>query len=73
MTMASVGSATLDVCNQLRQQAIRLAVEDEESPLYGVSADDVVVRVGRLHVQGNPTRGESYQRLLTRNDRTRSC
>ncbi|WP_329353135.1 xanthine dehydrogenase family protein molybdopterin-binding subunit [Streptomyces sp. NBC_01261] len=71
MTMASVGSATLDVCNQLRQQAIRLAVEDEESPLYGVAADDIVVQGGRLHVQGNPTRGESYQRLLTRNDRDR--
>jgi CO/xanthine dehydrogenase Mo-binding subunit len=52
MTMASVGSATLDVCNQLRQQAIRLAVEDEESPLHGVSPDDIVVRGGRLHVQG---------------------
>jgi xanthine dehydrogenase YagR molybdenum-binding subunit len=70
-TMASVGSATLDVCNQLRQQAIRLAVEDEESPLHGVSPDDIVVRGGRLHVQGNPARGESYQRLLTRNGRAR--
>ncbi|MCX5328911.1 xanthine dehydrogenase family protein molybdopterin-binding subunit [Streptomyces sp. NBC_00140] len=71
MTMASVGSATLDVCNQLRQQAIRLAVEDEKSPLHGVPADDIVVRGGRLHVQGNPARGETYQRLLTRNDRER--
>ncbi|WP_371575498.1 xanthine dehydrogenase family protein molybdopterin-binding subunit [Streptomyces sp. NBC_01314] len=71
MTMASVGSATLDVCNQLRRQAIRLAVEDEESPLYGVPADEVVVRGARLHVQGNPARGETYQRLLTRNNRDR--
>ncbi|WP_405607176.1 xanthine dehydrogenase family protein molybdopterin-binding subunit [Streptomyces sp. NBC_00076] len=71
MTMASVGSATLDVCNQLRRQAIQLAVEDEESPLYGVPADEVVVRGGRLHVQGNPARGETYRRLLTRNNRDR--
>ncbi|GAA3794649.1 xanthine dehydrogenase family protein molybdopterin-binding subunit [Streptomyces phyllanthi] len=71
MTMASIGSATLDVCDQLRRQAIELAVGDEESPLHGVSPDDVVVRGGRLHVQGNPTRGETYQRLLTRNDRAR--
>ncbi|MEU6353252.1 xanthine dehydrogenase family protein molybdopterin-binding subunit [Streptomyces sp. NPDC047072] len=71
MTMASIGSATLDVCNQLRTQAIRLAVEDEDSPLYGVAAEDVVVRNGRLHVQGNPARGETYKQLLTRNDRDR--
>lgn len=70
MTMASVGSATLDACNKVRQQAIELAVGDEDSPLYGVKAGDVVVRSGRLHVQGNPSRGETYQRLLARNDRT---
>ncbi|MFC6065957.1 xanthine dehydrogenase family protein molybdopterin-binding subunit [Streptomyces ochraceiscleroticus] len=70
MTMASVGSAVLDGCNQVRRQAIKLAIEDKESPLYGVNADDVVVRGGRLHAKGNPTRGETYQRLLSRNDRT---
>ncbi|MBX9396612.1 xanthine dehydrogenase family protein molybdopterin-binding subunit [Streptomyces sp. TRM72054] len=69
-TMASVGSAVVDACNQVRQQAIRLAVEDRESPLYGVTADDVVVRNGRLHVQNNPARGETYKSLLVRNDRS---
>ncbi|QIY74677.1 xanthine dehydrogenase family protein molybdopterin-binding subunit [Streptomyces sp. RLB1-33] len=69
-TMASVGSAVVDACNQVRQQAIELAVEDRESPLYGVTADHVVVRNGRLHVQNNPARGETYKSLLTRNDRS---
>jgi xanthine dehydrogenase YagR molybdenum-binding subunit len=69
-TMASVGSAVLDGCNQVRQQAIKLAVEDEESPLYGAAADDVVVRSGRLHLRNNSTRGETYQRLLARNNRS---
>ncbi|MDQ1043003.1 xanthine dehydrogenase family protein molybdopterin-binding subunit [Streptomyces sp. V4I2] len=69
-TMASVGTAVHDACNQVRQQAIELAVEDRESPLYGVKADDVVVRGGRLHVQANPARGETYRTLLARNDRT---
>ncbi|MFG3035173.1 xanthine dehydrogenase family protein molybdopterin-binding subunit [Streptomyces sp. NPDC048253] len=69
-TMASVGSAVLDACNQVRRQAIKLAVEDRESPLYGVPADDVVVRGGRLHVQGNPARGETYKSLLARHDRS---
>ncbi|MET7695111.1 xanthine dehydrogenase family protein molybdopterin-binding subunit [Streptomyces sp. NPDC005483] len=69
-TMASVGTAVHDACTQVRQQAIKLAVDDRESPLYGVKADDVVVRGGRLHVQGNPTRGETYRTLLARNNRT---
>ncbi|MGD6752044.1 xanthine dehydrogenase family protein molybdopterin-binding subunit [Streptomyces sp. BH105] len=70
MTMASVGSAVLDGCNKVRQQAVKLAIEDGESPLYGVNAEDVVVRSGRLHVKDNPTRGETYRQLLSRNDRT---
>ncbi|MGW7427714.1 xanthine dehydrogenase family protein molybdopterin-binding subunit [Streptomyces sp. NPDC054813] len=69
-TMASVGSAVVDACNQVRQQAVKLAVEDRESPLYGVTADHVVVRNGRLHVQNNPVRGETYKSLLARNDRS---
>ena len=69
-TMASVGSAVVDACNQVRQQAVKLAVEDRESPLYGVTADHVVVRNGRLHVQNNPARGETYKSLLARNDRS---
>ncbi|MEV4579931.1 xanthine dehydrogenase family protein molybdopterin-binding subunit [Nonomuraea jabiensis] len=69
MTMASVGSAVLDGCNQVRQQAIKLAVEDRQSPLYGVAAQDVVVRGGRMQVQNDPDRGETYERLLARNNR----
>ncbi|MFE5757383.1 xanthine dehydrogenase family protein molybdopterin-binding subunit [Streptomyces massasporeus] len=69
-TMASVGSAVVDACDKVRQQAIRLAVGDRESPLHGVNADDVVVRNGRLHVRGTPARGETYKSLLARNDRS---
>ncbi|MFE9644387.1 xanthine dehydrogenase family protein molybdopterin-binding subunit [Streptomyces sp. NPDC006365] len=69
-TMASVGSAVLDGGDKLRKQAIKLAVEDEGSPLHGVDPADVVVRGGRLHVKDNPARGETYQRLLARNNRT---
>ncbi|MER5228323.1 xanthine dehydrogenase family protein molybdopterin-binding subunit, partial [Streptomyces flaveus] len=68
-TMASVGSAVLDGCDKVRRQAIKLAVEDRESPLYRVAADDVVVRAGRLHVKGDPARGETYRSLLGRNKR----
>jgi xanthine dehydrogenase YagR molybdenum-binding subunit len=68
--MASVGSAVVDACDQVRQQAIKLAVEDERSPLHGVPAGEVVVRNGRLHVRGNPARGETYRSLLARHNRS---
>ncbi|WP_328353812.1 xanthine dehydrogenase family protein molybdopterin-binding subunit [Streptomyces sp. NBC_00445] len=69
-TMASVGSAVQDGCDKLREQAISLAVRDEDSPLYGADAADIVVRGGRLYVKDEPTRGETYQRLLARNNRS---
>ncbi|MEU5194067.1 xanthine dehydrogenase family protein molybdopterin-binding subunit [Streptomyces scabiei] len=69
-TMASVGSAVQDGCDKLRRQAITLAVGDEGSPLYGADAAGIVVRGGRLYVKDDPARGETYQRLLARNDRT---
>ncbi|MEV0225137.1 xanthine dehydrogenase family protein molybdopterin-binding subunit [Streptomyces sp. NPDC050704] len=69
-TMINIGSAVQDGCDKVRKQAIKLAVEDEDSPLYGADADDIVVRAGRLHVPDNPARGETYRQLLTRNNRT---
>jgi xanthine dehydrogenase YagR molybdenum-binding subunit len=55
----------------MREQAIKLAVEDAKSPLHGVDPDTVVVSADRLHVKGNPARGETYRQVLTRNNRTR--
>ncbi|KND28179.1 xanthine dehydrogenase family protein molybdopterin-binding subunit [Streptomyces acidiscabies] len=69
-TMASVGTAVADACDKVRRQAIGLAVRDEASPLYGADAGGVVVRAGRLYVQGDPARGETYRSLLARNNRT---
>ncbi|MEU0882502.1 xanthine dehydrogenase family protein molybdopterin-binding subunit [Lentzea sp. NPDC005914] len=68
-TMASVGTAILDGCDKVLRQAITLAVNDPRSPLHGVKPDDVIVRKGRMHVRNDPTRGETYQQLLTRNQR----
>ncbi|MEV6591660.1 xanthine dehydrogenase family protein molybdopterin-binding subunit [Streptomyces acidicola] len=70
MTMASVGSAVLDGCNRVRDNAIKLATEDRQSPLHGADPNDIVVRGGRLHVKNNPARGETYRALLTRNKST---
>jgi xanthine dehydrogenase YagR molybdenum-binding subunit len=69
-TMAAIGSTVQDGCDKLRQQAIALAVGDQESPLYGVDPANVVVWNGRLRVKDNPARGETYRQLLTRNNHT---
>ncbi|WP_431904645.1 xanthine dehydrogenase family protein molybdopterin-binding subunit [Amycolatopsis thermoflava] len=68
-TMASVGSAVQDACDKVRQQAITMAVNDPRSPLHGAAPGDVIVRDGRLVLRNDPTRGESYRALLTRNNR----
>ncbi|MGC7101742.1 xanthine dehydrogenase family protein molybdopterin-binding subunit [Amycolatopsis lurida] len=68
-TMASVGSAVQNACDQLRKQAITLAVADERSPLHGVDPDDVIVQGGRMRAKNNPVRGETYRELLTRLNR----
>ncbi|MFD9194545.1 hypothetical protein ACFWCA_40845 [Streptomyces phaeochromogenes] len=57
----------------LREQAIKLTVEDEDSPLYGAYADDIVVRAGRLHLERNPARGESYRQTSLPRSRRRAC
>ncbi|BBC31515.1 hypothetical protein SGFS_028090 [Streptomyces graminofaciens] len=64
------GSAVQDGGGKLRKQAITLAVKDEGSPLQGVDPADVVVRGGRLYGKDDPTRGETHQRLLARNNLT---
>jgi xanthine dehydrogenase YagR molybdenum-binding subunit len=69
-TMASVGSAVQQGCDTLRHQAITLAVNDSGSPLHGVDPAEVIVRNGRMQVKNDQTRGETYQQLLTRNNRT---
>jgi xanthine dehydrogenase YagR molybdenum-binding subunit len=70
MTMASVGSAVLNSCDQIRQQAITMAVNDAGSPLHDADPADVIVRDGRLALKDNPRRGETYRQLLSRNNRT---
>lgn len=69
VTMASVGSAVQDACDQVRRQAVSLAVGDQRSPLFGVAPDDVVVRDGLLQNRQSPVQGETYRDLMARNNR----
>jgi xanthine dehydrogenase YagR molybdenum-binding subunit len=70
-TTASVGSAVLDGARQVRQKAVRLAVADTRSPLYGADPDDIVVVRGTLQDSNDPGRRDGYRALIARNGRTR--
>ena len=65
-TAASTGSAVHDASLAAKSQAIQLAVADAASPLHGLLEADVDVQDGRLFVKNDPTKGETYADLLTR-------
>jgi xanthine dehydrogenase YagR molybdenum-binding subunit len=68
-TMASVGSAVHDGARQVRRSAIELAVNDPASPLHGADPGDVVATRGKLQLESDPSRNDSYRALLARNGR----
>ncbi len=65
-TAASTGSAVYLAAQALREKLIQMAVSDGASPLSGANEQDVVLDGGRLYVRSNPSKGETFQALLTR-------
>ncbi|WP_326568825.1 xanthine dehydrogenase family protein molybdopterin-binding subunit [Amycolatopsis rhabdoformis] len=65
-TMASVGSAVLTACASLRDRLVRLAVVDPASPLHGAKPEEVTVAEGRLFVTRQPSRWDTFARILGR-------
>jgi xanthine dehydrogenase YagR molybdenum-binding subunit len=65
-TAASTGSAVYLAAKALQEKLIQLAVSDTNSPLAGVSAQDIEFDKGRLYSRSNPSKGETYQALLAR-------
>ncbi|PRD43080.1 acylaldehyde oxidase [Phyllobacterium phragmitis] len=59
-TMASVGSAIRAACIAVQEEAARLAIADQHSPVFGASAGDVEWNEGRLHRRGDASRGQPY-------------
>jgi CO/xanthine dehydrogenase Mo-binding subunit len=64
----ALGGAVLDACGQLVRRFAELAVKDADSPLHGASPDAVTAGGGRVHVTGDPSRGESYTDILSRHE-----
>ncbi len=65
-TAASTGSAVLLASQALREKLIQMAINDGQSPLSGASAQDVALEGGRLYKRSDPTKGETFQQLISR-------
>jgi xanthine dehydrogenase YagR molybdenum-binding subunit len=60
---ASIAAAIIAASEKLNKELIALA--RRESPLHGARPDDVVARDGGLYRKDDPSRGETYETILT--------
>jgi xanthine dehydrogenase YagR molybdenum-binding subunit len=65
-TAASTGSAVYLAAQALREKLIQMAVSDNRSPLSGLSTQDIVLENGRLYSRSDPSKGETFQELISR-------
>ena len=65
-TATSVGSAVNAAGQALREKLVQLAVSDSNSPLYGLSSQEVVIRGDSLVARSTATRSERLSALFTR-------
>lgn len=66
MTVASVGSAVHEAALAARHKVLALASGDDGSPLHKADADGVGAADGRLFLEKDPRRGETYADVLRR-------
>lgn len=65
-TVASVAPAVQRACEMARAKVVQLALADKESPLFGRSEQDIDFADGRLFPRGEPSRGETYAAIVSR-------
>lgn len=63
---ASVGPAVQAACIALRTDLVRKAIADLQSPLHKCREDEIIAKNGRIFVESEPSRGESYVELMRR-------
>ena len=59
-TVASVGPAVKAVCEKVRERVFTLARKVENSPLAGVSLEDVTFADGRVRLRSDPSRAVAF-------------
>ena len=65
---ASVGPAVQGVARAVCSRVIQLAISDERSPLHGAEEASISTAEGRIFLQSDPSRGETYTEILRRNN-----
>ncbi|WP_137389053.1 xanthine dehydrogenase family protein molybdopterin-binding subunit [Rhodoligotrophos defluvii] len=63
-TMASVGTAVRAACIAAQQEAAKLAIADQRSPVFGATLDGVEWAEGRLRRRGDTAPGQAYGDLV---------
>lgn len=65
---ASVAPAVEGVALAVRKRVIEIAIADEASPLYEASPEAIATTNGRVFLEGEPSRGETYAEILKRHN-----
>lgn len=65
-TSASVGPAVMAAALLAKSKAIKMAIADKKSPLYGQAEGGIKVEDGKMFLESNPAKGETYVQLLKR-------
>ncbi|MDX6742427.1 xanthine dehydrogenase family protein molybdopterin-binding subunit [Actinocorallia sp. A-T 12471] len=64
----ALGNAVHSACLRLVQEFCDLVRHDVSSPLRGAGPGDVALAAGRIHLVGDPSRGETFGEILERHD-----
>lgn len=65
-TAASAGSAVWAAGLTLKTKVIKLAIADKKSPLTGQTEQAIKAENGRLFVESEPAKGETYAQIIAR-------
>ena len=66
-TMATTGPAVRAAALTVKGKVIKLAIADKKSPLFGQQAEAIIADNGKLYLTSDPSKGETYTQILTRN------
>ena len=66
-TMATTGPAVRAAALFAKSKIIKLAIADKKSSLYNASEDSIMSDNGKLFIQSDPSKSETYAQILTRN------
>jgi xanthine dehydrogenase YagR molybdenum-binding subunit len=67
-TMATTAPAVRAAALQAKSKIVQLAIADKKSPLYQQKEENIIVNNGKLSVQNDISKAETYSQILSRNN-----